>query len=230
MCSPATRAVWSCACGPPGEEIAQIDRHHPVASELWFLFLGTGVALGGFLWLVLPEYQALRQALGVWAIDHGMYWIGTPGPGWLMSVHPAAREVFNWLDFFLISGWMLGVMALFAAMLGLANAAAAALAGGAESRRVRFVRLGYQFAPVSMVSLLLGLGGDLFGLLPGASAGVAKTLLLLAAVAWSVWLAGRILRRLGARGWSFGAALVPGTLGILAVACAVRVRAIFFGF
>jgi hypothetical protein len=205
---------------PPGEEIAQIDRHHPVASELWFLFLGTGVALGGFLWLVLPEYQALRQALGVWAIDHGMYWIGTPGPGWLMSVHPTAREVFNWLDFFLISGWMLGVMALFAAMLGLANAAAAALAGGVESRRVRFVRLGYQFAPVSMVSLLLGLGGDLFGLLPGASAGVAKTLLLLAAVAWSVWLAGRILRRLGARGWRFGAALVPGTLGILAVAWA----------
>ncbi|HET8701273.1 MAG TPA: 4Fe-4S binding protein, partial [Nitrococcus sp.] len=135
----------------PGAEVAAIDRHHPAASEFWFLLLGTGVSLGGFLWLVLPEYQWLRQAIGVWAIDHGWYWIGQPGPQWLMVVHPEAREVFMWLDFILIVGWMLGVMAVFAAMLAALNGLAAWLAGrlGAlGTLRQRFLALGYQFTPV----------------------------------------------------------------------------------
>ena len=48
----------------PGAEIAEIGRHHPAASEVWFLFLGTGVSLGGFLWLVLPQYQSAAHGAG----------------------------------------------------------------------------------------------------------------------------------------------------------------------
>jgi 4Fe-4S binding domain len=145
----------------PGREIAEIDRHRPASSELWFLYLGTGVSLGGFLWLVLPQYQWLRQAVGGWFIERGWDWIGLPGPAWLMVVHPEAREVFLWLDFVMIVGWMLGVMLIFAAALALANVATAWLAGrlGAPGGfRERLVLTGYQVAPAAMVSLLLGLG------------------------------------------------------------------------
>jgi hypothetical protein len=55
----------------PGEEIAGIRDHHPNLSEVLFLFMGTGAALGGFLWLVLGSYQTLRRAIGDWAIEHG---------------------------------------------------------------------------------------------------------------------------------------------------------------
>jgi polyferredoxin len=48
----------------PGEEIKNIRRHNPNMSEIWFLFLGSGIALGGFLWLVLPQYPLLRQQVG----------------------------------------------------------------------------------------------------------------------------------------------------------------------
>ena len=113
----------------PGAEVADIQHHHPSASEVCFLLLGTGVSLGGFLWLVLPQYQWLRQTIGVWAIEHGWNWIGMPGPSWLMVVHPEAREVFVWLDFLLIVGWMVGVMLAFAVAFAAINALAAWLAG-----------------------------------------------------------------------------------------------------
>ncbi|MEJ2061168.1 MAG: 4Fe-4S binding protein [Gammaproteobacteria bacterium] len=207
----------------PGAEVAEIQHHHPAVSELWFLLLGTGVALGGFLWLVLPEYQWLRQHIGVWAINHGMYWIGNPGPGWLMVNHPGSREVFVWLDFFLIVGWMLAIMLAFTLVLGTLNAAAAWLAGklGAGGGfHARFVALGYQFAPVAMVSLLLGLGGELFADLPGQWAVTIKLVLLAGALLWGIDLGRRILAGQGLRGVHAAIVLLPGTTGALAVAAA----------
>jgi hypothetical protein len=207
----------------PGAEVAEIQRHHPAVSELWFLLLGTGVALGGFLWLVLPEYQWLRQHIGVWAINHGMYWIGNPGPGWLMVNHPGSREVFVWLDFFLIVGWMLAIMLAFTLVLGTPNAAAAWLAGklGAGGGfHARFVALGYQFAPVAMVSLLLGLGGELFADLPGQWAVTINLVLLAGALLWGIDLGRRILAGQGLRGVHAAIVLLPGTTGALAVAAA----------
>ena len=60
-CISPRKSRWAgAAVAAPGREIAEIARRHPAASEVWFLFLGTGVALGGFLWLVLPQYQDLR--------------------------------------------------------------------------------------------------------------------------------------------------------------------------
>lgn len=113
----------------PGEEIVQIREHHPNPAEIAFLFLGTGAVLGGFLWLLLPSFQVLRQQVGTWFIDRGMYWIGESGPRWLMSVHPERREVFNWLDFFMIVGYMTAWMVVIAALLSLTTAVASALAG-----------------------------------------------------------------------------------------------------
>ena len=79
----------------PGKEVENIRQHNPNLFEVWFLFLGTGIALGGFLWLVLPQYGSLRKSIGEWFIENGHYWIGESGPWWLMSVHPERREVFN---------------------------------------------------------------------------------------------------------------------------------------
>ena len=205
----------------PGREIETIADHHPDRTEVWFFFLGTGAALGGFLWLVLPIFQTWRQAVGEWAIERDWYWIGLPGPGWLMSVHPAQREVFRWLDFFMISGFMLGFTAVFALLLAGLTAAGAVLSGrlgGAGDFKARFVELGYQFAPVAMISLIIGLGGKLFdGLgwlgLGAAGIGLTKGALFVAALGWSLWLGGAILRRQGVTGWRRLGPLAPGVLG-----------------
>lgn len=206
---------------PPGAEIEQIRRHHPNMAEIWFLFLGTGVALGGFLWLVLPQYMEWRQIIGIWAIENDIFWLGKPGPWWLMSVHPERREVFIWLDFFLITAFMSAVMAAIAAILAATTAAAAAIAGQGSDLgfRTRFIELGYQYAPVAMVSLVVGLGGMLFQPL-GAYAGAGKGALFVAGIVWSLWLAWRILGNQGVKPARRLAATLPGLAGTLAIALA----------
>ncbi len=207
----------------PGAEVADIGNHHPVMSEVWFLYLGTGVSLGGFLWLVLPQYQWLRQTVGAWFIDHGWTWVGNSGPSWLMVVHPEAREVFVWLDFIMIVGWMLGVMIVLTASLAVMNVLAAWIAGrlgAAATFRRRLVMISYQVAPAAMVSLLLGLGGGLFALVPAAAAMSLKLVLLAIAVGWGAWLGWRILGGLGLFGLRRACALAPGVIASLAVAAA----------
>ena len=212
----------------PGAEIETVAAHNPNLSEVLFLFMGTGVALGGFLWLVLPSYQHLRMAVGDWAIDQGWYWLGEPGPRWLMAVYPERREVFRWLDFILITGYMLSWLAALTAVLSATTAASAwlsaRLAPGA-AWQARFVQLGYQYAPVAMVSLLLGLGGGLFetlaalGLGPAAVLG-AKGLFFALGALWSLRLGDRLLAAQGVPATMRWLPLLPGALGSFAVGAA----------
>jgi hypothetical protein len=211
---------------PPGEEVAKIRDHNPNMAELWFMFIGTGAALGGFLWLILPSYQTMRMALGTWAIEHDLFWVGMPGPWWLMSVHPEAREVFTWLDF----GMIVGYMSAWAMLLAVGLAAATGLSAWAAGRfgspdnfRARFVELGYQFAPAAMVSLLIGLGGKLFDTavsagIPAGDVGAVKALLRGGAVVWGLWLGARILARQGVSRGGSVVALMPGLAGSLLIA------------
>jgi polyferredoxin len=207
----------------PGSEAANVRDHHPHSSDIWFLFFGTGVAIGGFLWLTLPLYQSMRHALALWAINSG--WLGfvSPGPAWLMSVHPAGREVFTWLDFSMITGFMLATGIAFAAVLSACTAAGSWLTGrlgGDRTFRARFLELAYQYLPVAMVSLVLGLGSKLFTLLQ-RGIGIEPTRMIELALfalglVWSIAIARRLLQRQGLAGARLVAALVPSLLGCTA--------------
>lgn len=204
----------------PGSEAANVRDHHPHGSDIWFLFLGTGTAIGGFLWLVMPQYQVIRQALAVWAINHEWLAFLSPGPGWLMSVHPAGREVFTWLDFSMITGFMLATAAAFAAALSACTALGSLVAGwlGADRGfRTRFLELAYQYLPVAMVSLVIGLGSELFAMLEqGIGAGATRALevgLFSAGIVWSLVIGRHLLQRQGLAGIRLAVALVPSLLG-----------------
>lgn len=212
----------------PGVEIENIRDHRANPVEVWFLFLDTGVALGAFLWLVLPQYQRWRQAVGAWAIDQKWDWLLQIGSPWLVSVHPARAEVFLWLDFFMIAGFMLACMATMTLLLAATTSASARLSGwvgGDGSFGQRFAELGYQYAPVAMMSLVIGLGGMLFDPVENTPLGMPgvqalKGGLFLLGVIWSIWLAERILPRQGvaaARRWI---PLLPGVAGSIAVGIA----------
>ncbi len=210
----------------PGEEIEQIRRHNPNAAEIWFLFLGTGIALGGFLWLAMPLFGHLRRTIGEWFIIQGWTWVGYSGPSWLMVVQPERREVFVWLDFIMIVGFMTTCMVVVSVWLTLTTILSAWLAGrlgGDLDLRRRFVELGYQYAPVAMVSLVIGLGGELFEILTFAglgqtAIGTAKGSLFAAGIVWSIYLGDRILKVQGVAANRRWAPLTPGMLGSLAVA------------
>ena len=219
---PHTRGGLKLVLRWPGTEVAQIRRHNPNAAEIWFLFLATGLSLGGFLWLILPQYTALRQAFGTWAIERGWYWIGSAGPSWLMAVHPAGREVYTWLDFLMIVGFMLACAAAVSAALFALTAASSWIAGrlGADlGFRQRVVEHAYAYMPVAMVSLVIGLGGKLFDALPlaGVPASLVpatKLVLFALGMAWSLWLGRRLLGSEGLLGAKRSVALLPLLAGI----------------
>jgi Fe2+ transport system protein FeoA len=125
-----------------GAEIEQIRTHRANYADVWMLFLDTGIALGGFLWLILPQYQQLRQAVAEFAMARDWGWLFESGPSWLMSVHPERAEVSWWLDFFMIVGFMSGFMLLMAVVLGGLTAAAAWLSGRVGGDGVADRRLG----------------------------------------------------------------------------------------
>jgi type IV secretory pathway VirB6-like protein len=143
-----------------------------------------------------------------------------------MSVHPERREVFNWLDFGTIIGFMVAVMIVLTALLAITTWLSAWLAGHVQGDRTlnqRFTELGYQYAPVAMVSLVIGLGAALFQPLNGidaAAPGLAKGALFMAGLIWSLWLGDRILKRQGVAANARWLPLLPGALGSLAVGAA----------
>ena len=212
----------------PGVEIENIRNHRANPVEVWFLFLDTGVALGAFLWLVLPQYQRWRQAVGAWAIDQKWDWLLQIGSPWLVSVHPARGEVFLWLDFVMIAGFMLACMVTMTLLLAATTSASARLSGwvgGDGSFGQRFTELGYQYAPVAMMSLVIGLGGMLFDPVKNTPLGMPgvqalKGGLFLVGVIWSIWLAERILSRQGVAASRRWIPLLPGVAGSIVVGIA----------
>ena len=85
--------------------------------------------------------------------------------------------------------------------------------GAVGSFRDRFVALSYQAAPAAMISLLLGLGVDLFKIVPAAAATQIKIAALAGAVVWGAALGRRILAGMGLRGLRAAVALLPCVAG-----------------
>ncbi|MDR1936201.1 MAG: 4Fe-4S binding protein [Candidatus Accumulibacter sp.] len=203
----------------PGIEIEKIRRHNPNIMEVMFFFIGIGTALGGFLWLFLEQYQAMRLVFGEWALGWGWSWVGEPAPMWLASSHPERGEVFYWLDFICISAYMLAWAIGTAAVFTVTTFAASFLAGqeGADGTLYsRFLELGYQYAPVCLVSLVISLGSKLFPPFDVFGPDVpdlAKEALFSVGFVWSVYLGWRLLGEQGlppAKRW---VPAFPGTLG-----------------
>ena len=159
-------------------------------------------------------------------VNKEWWWVLESGPSWLMVVEPERREVFYWLDFMMIVGFMLGFMVLLASILFATTYASSylskKLSSTSESISIRFKELGYQYAPVAMVSLIIGLGAKLFDLLKeiGLSSNMVsntKVFLFAIGMIWSLWLAHKILQTQGvnlSRRWL---AMLPGAVGSLAV-------------
>lgn len=121
---------------------------------------------------------------------------------------------------------MVGCMLLIALVLSLTTALASWLSGkmgGDKNFRARFVELGYQYAPVAMVSLIIGLGAALFEpftAIHAAMPGMSKLVLFVGSILWSLWLGWKILAHQGLNPPNRLLPLLPGLLGSLAVGAA----------
>src|SRR3546814_1581242 len=90
-----------------------------------------------------------------------------------------------------------------------------------------------QFLPVAMISLLLGLGGNLFHLMGQGigveGAAIVKAVLFLGSMAWSFALGLKLLRGQGVSGGRRWLPMMPGALASVAIGAAWY-PAIFLGW
>ena len=203
----------------PGLEIEEIEGREPGLWEVIFLFAATGLALGAFHWQVNPIYIQYKQALGGLLLSLGMGdFIGKSGPWWLMVYYPEAGEVFNYLDIISITSFMIVSMVCTAAILLILTALSAFILRKKQPIMATVARLGYLYAPVALVSLMLGLGLILFQSL--GDLGLSKTSIRIMQVIlfggggiWSAYLAVKLHGR-------WGLALIPNVVGTGFVAVA----------
>lgn len=207
-CIACFRCVSPCAKGglfldtrKSGKEIANITYNNPNLAEIIFLFLSTGLSIGGFMWLILPSYQAIRQMFGNLCLKYDLTGLLLPGPSWLVSVHPERHEVLLWMDAVLISGYMVAWMCFVSALMAMVTYVITRITHKSSNKDFckRFIEIGYHLIPVAMVSLLIGLGGNLFNVTGNLFLGKSitsaiKITLILASIIWGVQLCKQILR------------------------------------
>ncbi len=183
----------------PSVEIATLP---PSPTRGWdaalIVFGMIGLALGAFEWSALRTFGELRAAAVSYIVDQGPAWLlADNAPWWLLTNYPQAHDVFTWLDGMLIVGWIVGTAFVVGAWISMWLAAAArALPGGL---RANACMLAHALIPLAGAGLFVGLTSLTATLahnegmrLDGLAA--ARTVLLVAAAAWSVWLADRQIR------------------------------------
>jgi polyferredoxin len=167
----------------------------PKTYEALLLMFGMlGVAIGAFQWTVSPWFVQLKQTAAEWLVNHDVMWLlDESPPWWLLTRYPAVNDVFSWLDGAAIFVWIFGVALVLGGTTLIATMLAARLAD------TDWRRLGLSFVPIAGLGLFLGLSmmtathlraeGVELNWLPGLRAA-----LLALGVAWSAWLALRLLK------------------------------------
>ncbi len=207
----------------PGLEIEEIKKREPNLWEVVFLISAAGLALSAFHWQVNPLYIQYKQAIGRFLLNLGLgNLIGWGGPWWIMVNYPETGDVFNLVDFISVISFMLVIMAGTAIILLLLTTLSALILKNKDPLIVTITRLGYLYAPVALVSLVIGLGLILFQSLSifGGTFGLSKVAIQMiqgiffaGGGIWSLYLAIRLQG-------GIGLATIPNAFGIGLVAMA----------
>ena len=183
----------------PNHEVVQLGNRLATGWQTILILFGMlGIAIGAFQWMANPDFISAKQRAAEWLVERNILWpFAENAPWWLLTNYPDQRDVFSWLDGGLVVGYILSVGiilgAALAAMLGLAT-----LALG-QWQRQRFYHLCQALIPLSGCGIFLGLSALTITLLKNEGIGISwandvRLVLLVAANAWSLWLALGILR------------------------------------
>jgi hypothetical protein len=221
---PHARGGLSVILRPCGQEIEQIEQYSACRSELAFIWFAPGLAISGFIWTSTPLYAALRQTVGEWGMHHHWLSLFIPGPAWLMNQNSAINQHYLWLDFLSITLFMLLFATGLATILGSLSMIGGKLMGTEQAPTFsrRFVHFGYQFAPLAMLCILLGLSSPLFSLLHTTFPNIdkAEVGLLVLSLVYNLRIAGRWIQHNQPHPWRRIWSFVVVSFGCLVMALA----------
>lgn len=154
------------------------------------LFGVIGLAMGAFQWTVSPWFIDLKQSLAQWLVSHDWLWaLQDNAPWWLLTHYPQLNDSFSWLDGFCIVAY-LGMSAL---LIGTSLMLLMRLAARLSGDSTQYPPLAITLTPLGGAGLFLGLSATTVKLLRYEGLLLewvqpARAVLLIAAIAWSLWL------------------------------------------
>lgn len=164
------------------------------------LFGVIGLAMGAFQWTVSPWFIALKQGLAQWLVAHELFWpLQDNAPWWLLTHYPQLNDSFSWLDGFCI----LAYLGLSAMLLGTSLMLLLRLATRLSGDPAHYRPLAITLTPLGGAGLFLGLSATTVKLLRYEGLLLewvqpARAGLIMAAMAWSLWLGYRRLTQTAA--------------------------------
>ena len=184
----------------PGEEVLDILNRIPNWSEVLFIILSPGLSAGGFLWLILHSYQQYRASVGGWLLNQNVLWVFNRAPAWIASQR--WNQHYSWLDIGMITMYMLSYAVIFGGIfVVLTSLAALCLKTPTGTFKNSFLLLTYQYTPIAILSIVIGLSGKFFDVLHhdfGVSQHVGiivKCSLLGLSMVWTLYLIVRVLQK-----------------------------------
>lgn len=217
--NPESKGTLNLKLRKPGKEIEEIRNYEPDMYEVAFLFLATGLALGGFYWITSPLFIQYKGYIGGLLLDAGLVSLMAQSPPWWLGVnYPEVGDAFNWLDVIAISSFMTLFMVIMGGTLFLLTFASSLfMKEKGKTIMEKVAILGYAYAPVALLSLFLGLGAELFALMEVFNIShdavrIVRLTIIAMAVTWSIYLHFRLTgnRILPALPNSIGTLLVMG--------------------
>ncbi len=160
------------------------------------LFGVIGLAMGAFQWTVSPWFIDLKQGLAQWLVSHDWLWaLQDNAPWWLLTHYPQLNDSFSWLDGFCIVAY-LGMSAL---LMGTSLMLLMRLAAWLSDDATAYRPLALTLTPLGAAGLFLGLSATTVKLLRYEGlllewVSPVRAALLVAAIAWSLWLGWKRLR------------------------------------
>lgn len=195
-CSGHKGAVRLAARSPASEILRAGQREVRTEEALTLIFGVIGIASAAFQWSASARFVQIKTAAADWLIERdALFLLRDDAPWWLLTHHPAAHDVFTWLDGLCILGFILGG----GAALGLAVFAAIRLAARvAGDPTLSWQRLALSLVPSAGAGIFLGLSMLTLSHLkaenvPLAWVPAARAALLLAGNGFSAYLGWRLI-------------------------------------
>ncbi len=203
-CSGQRGAVALAARSPNQEILIVGDKpQHDHWDSTLLLFGMIGLAMGAFQWTVSPWFITLKQTAAEWLVDRDIFWpLEANAPWWLLTHYPQANDAFTWLDGAAILTYIGASSLVIGGALWLLLRGAVGLMNRGDNV---FQHLALALIPLAGAGLFLGLSATTIKLLRYegfilAWAQPTRALLLAGAIAWSLYLAWRVISRHGANG------------------------------
>ncbi|MDG9922956.1 MULTISPECIES: 4Fe-4S binding protein [unclassified Pseudomonas] len=158
-----------------------------------------GLAVGAFQWTISPWFIALKQTMAEWLVRHDQLWsLQASAPWWLLTHYPQVNDAFSWLDGLAICLYLGGSALLLGGTIQLLVRGGCRMAGQSAAFAQHLLLC---LVPTGAAGLFLGLSSTTVKLLRYEGLALTwvpagRALLLLSAIAWSLWLGWRVCQRL----------------------------------